>query len=181
MKAPKRQPKNRGGRPRKRKLRAGEPVPVAFRCSPVLKAAIDDACRQHGRSFSQEVELRVARSFDQQELLMEALTLRFGERLADLVYTIGHAIDGTRYDVYELMTKEGRDFEEHWLNDGPSREVARTAVEWVFDLKDPDKNPTGLLPTPRPSGEINWKNAHRQGAVVAVGRAHARAIKRNRT
>ncbi len=56
---------SRGGRP-KRQPKPGERVQLSLRVTPELKAELDEAANQSGRSQSQEAELRLERSFERQ-------------------------------------------------------------------------------------------------------------------
>jgi TraY domain len=60
--------KSRGGRPR-REPDPGERVKLGLRVTPEVKAQLDAAAEQNGRSQSQEAELRLERSFEQDPLL----------------------------------------------------------------------------------------------------------------
>lgn len=77
--------KNRGGRPPTKTHKPGDRVPLSLRVTPSLKAAIDVACEDSGRSQSQEVEFRLEQSFERQELLYEAFEMTYGRQLAGLL------------------------------------------------------------------------------------------------
>ena len=72
-------PKKRRGRPQ-RTPEPGERVGIGFKVTPALKAAIEAACAKSGRSQSQEIELRLERSFG-----FEGLRLVRGEEAARVV------------------------------------------------------------------------------------------------
>jgi hypothetical protein len=55
---------HRGGRPRTKKLRIGDRVPMGLRVSMEMRRKLDDAVKLSGRSYSQELEYRLERSFD---------------------------------------------------------------------------------------------------------------------
>ena len=83
------------GRPRKQQPQAGERVSIGLRVTPDMKAAIDQAVAASGRSQSQEVELRLERSFEEDALKAEVARLRLAidlllDRLAAL--TTGQSV-----------------------------------------------------------------------------------------
>jgi len=83
--------KNFGGRP-KREPEAGERVHLGFRVTPETKAKVEAAAAAGGRSISQESELRLERSFEQQALLPQVLALAYGDHLAGVLMAIGAAM-----------------------------------------------------------------------------------------
>jgi hypothetical protein len=85
-------PHKRIGRPTKPPL-SGERIPIGLRVTPEMKTQLDTAAKQNGRSLSQEVEIRLERSFDRQKLLPEVLTLTYREELSGLLMLLGVAMD----------------------------------------------------------------------------------------
>jgi hypothetical protein len=76
--------KPKGGRPG-RTPKAGERVSLGLRVTPEVKALLDAAAAQSGRSQSQEAELRLERSFDADNIVSEALTMAYGSDVAKIV------------------------------------------------------------------------------------------------
>jgi TraY domain len=83
------------------KKRVGRPVVEAapgvraglsLRVTAELKTQLEGAAESNGRSLSQEAEFRLERTFANQDLLDDVLTLAYGDRLAKLLMTIGDAI-----------------------------------------------------------------------------------------
>jgi hypothetical protein len=60
----------RRGRPPK-PPQEGERIGIGFRVTPALKRKIEAAAKESGRSQSQEIEFRLERSFEQQEMAKE--------------------------------------------------------------------------------------------------------------
>jgi hypothetical protein len=56
-------PKNRGGRPRKSQIQAGEKTTISVRISPEVRKELEKAIAKNGRSLTQEAEIRIERSF----------------------------------------------------------------------------------------------------------------------
>ena len=79
--------------PRHKTPRTGDRVPLALRTTPSLQSALVEAANRHGRSLSQETEYRLERSFERQELLVEALELRYGTQIAALMLMAGEAME----------------------------------------------------------------------------------------
>src|SRR6478735_1716299 len=69
-------------------VRAG----LSLRVTSELKTELEEAAESNGRSLSQEAEFRLERTFANQSLLDDVLTLAYGDRLAKLLIHIGDAI-----------------------------------------------------------------------------------------
>ena len=69
-------------------VRAGR----SLRVTSELKTELEEAAESNGRSLSQEAEFRLERTFANQDLLDDVLTLAYGDRLANLLMRIGDAI-----------------------------------------------------------------------------------------
>ena len=102
MSETKRKP-GRPGRPRT----VGERVPLGLRVTPELKAKLDSAAKDSGRSQSQEAELRLEQSLRSEGALYDALDLAYGSELTAIVLTLARALHltGTRAVFVEDMTK----------------------------------------------------------------------------
>jgi hypothetical protein len=72
-----------GGSPRE--VAPGERVPMSFRVTPELKGLMDRASRDSGRSVAAEIEFRLERSFERQDLLADALELAYGRDIAAIL------------------------------------------------------------------------------------------------
>src|SRR5262245_27976798 len=82
--------KNRGGRPRTRPPQPGRRETVSVRVTPRLRALLDKAAEESGRSISQEAEAIIEHYFQRRELLRETLELGYGSKhLAGLLQAIG--------------------------------------------------------------------------------------------
>jgi hypothetical protein len=83
-----------GGRPG-RKPKAGERVHLGIRVTPEMKGRLEATASSSGRSQSQEAEMRLARSFDRQDLLSEVLTLAYGREVAGMLMMLGQVLVDT--------------------------------------------------------------------------------------
>jgi TraY domain len=87
--------RKRGGRPGREPVE-GERVKLGLRVTAELKRRLDAAAEASGRSQSQEAEYRLERSFERNDLLIDALILRYGRThagillvLASMMQTVG--------------------------------------------------------------------------------------------
>ncbi len=60
-----------------------------FRVRGQLDEQLQAAAAASGRSVSEEIEYRLSRSFEKQDLLPEILTLKFGDTLAKMLMRVG--------------------------------------------------------------------------------------------
>lgn len=84
----------RRGRPIKNP-RPGAKASLGLKVTPHMKARIEAAAREAGRTQSQETEFRLERSFERQDLMSDALTLAYGPQLAGLLMIIGRVMHVT--------------------------------------------------------------------------------------
>jgi hypothetical protein len=85
------QPPTRIGRPTK-PAPAGERIPIGLRVTSEMKTRLDTVAQQSGRSFSQEVELRLERSLEREDLLPQVLSLAYGRKMAGLFMMLGYVM-----------------------------------------------------------------------------------------
>jgi hypothetical protein len=82
-------------------------VPLSLRVTPEFKERLDAAAEQSGRSQSQEAELRLERSFDRQDLLLDVLVMTFGSKqTAGLVILLGMVMEAAAQQAYQAMVRE---------------------------------------------------------------------------
>lgn len=117
-------PKPRRGRPTTQGT-AGEKSTLSIRASAELKAKLDAASNQSGRSLSAEAEVRLEQSFrDQQRPLLAAMELAFGRELGGILIVAGEAMARTR----DSRPPTTWDFSEPWICDEMIR-AARLVLE----------------------------------------------------
>jgi hypothetical protein len=136
------------GRPRKRPIKQGDRVSLAFRITPALKDALDRATKQSGRSQSQEAEFRIERTFLDQQSMIEALELTYGRDLAGILQIIGDAMLSTGKNAGFMMTcsPEGS---ENWCDDATAFAEATEAARFVLNEFKPSGEVKSLtMPTP---------------------------------
>ena len=111
METPKR--RRRAGRPG-REPSAGQRVSLGLRVPPKSKKALDQAAADSGRSQSQEAELRLERSFNDEHQLVEALELSYGPQLAGVLLTLGVAMKTTGRHCDSLTIARSADRKIGW-------------------------------------------------------------------
>lgn len=65
-------------------------VPLSLRVTPAMKESLEEAAGKNGRSLTQEIELRLERSFERQDLLRDMLEIGYGRHLAGMVMLIAN-------------------------------------------------------------------------------------------
>lgn len=123
----------RPGRPRT----VGERVPLGLRVTPELKAKLDSAAKDSGRSQSQEVELRLEQSLRSEGTLYDALDLAYGRELTAVVLTLARALhfSGTRTAFVSKFTEEGI---EKWMSNPYAFDQAISAANVVLEAFRPE-------------------------------------------
>jgi hypothetical protein len=159
------------GRPRKRKPKPGERVPLGLRVTPHLKDALDRAAAESGRSQSQEAEFRIERSFAEQRSLLEALELTYGRELAGILLMLGESmkLSGTHAGFIATDTLEGS---QKWWDNAYSFAQASEAAAAVLDAIKPEGDPT----PPQESSFIVGEPLGFQGLYSNLGRGFANMI-----
>jgi hypothetical protein len=82
-------------------------VPLSLRVTPQLKARLDAAADETGRSQTQEIEFRLERSFDRQDLLLDVLANAFGPQTAELLVVLGRALRATEELTRSMVIRGG--------------------------------------------------------------------------
>ncbi len=131
MSEKKRKP-GRPGRPRT----VGERVPLGLRVTPELKAKLDSAANDSGRSQSQEAELRLEQSLRSEGALYDALDLAYGSELTAIILTLARALhfSGTRSAFVSKYTEEGI---EKWMSNPYAFDQAISAANVVLEAFRP--------------------------------------------
>ena len=93
------------GGPPKREPKEGERVALSLRMTPDLKRRLDAAAEAGGRSQSQEAEFRLERSFAREDLLVDALCLRYSREAAGIVLAVGEIMN-TAGIVYTTLSRK---------------------------------------------------------------------------
>jgi hypothetical protein len=130
--------KGRGGRPRKKEPESGDKVHLGIRVTPEMKARLEEIAATTGRSQSQEAELRLARSFERQDLLPEVLTLAYGRQLAGILIELGVVMQSAAHVLgYDPMERED------WALNVEALGAAQEAAKTLLRLFKPTRRPAG--------------------------------------
>jgi len=112
---------------------------MSFRVPPELKARMDEAAAASGRSVAQEIEMRLDRSFEREDLLEEALELAFSREPAGLLSTIAHAmVSAGRFGA--LLSLDTLDAVDDWPYDPYAYHQAACAAITVLEQVRPAGN-----------------------------------------
>jgi hypothetical protein len=94
-----------------------------------MKRRLEEIAAHNGRSQSQEAELRLDRSFAREDLLVDALYLRYSREAAGIVLAVAEIMNTTGI-VYKVLShnreplpSDDGDFERRWAADPAALEV----------------------------------------------------------
>src|SRR5947209_93687 len=71
---------------------SGKRYPLNMRTTYDVRRKLELRAAESGRSIAQEVEIRLERSFAEQESLLEVLSLAYGADLAGIILSVGEAM-----------------------------------------------------------------------------------------
>jgi hypothetical protein len=131
--------KRRRGRPLK-PAKAGERASLGLRVSGDLKHRIDQAAQRAGRTQGQEAELRLERSFHEQELLPQILDLAYGRRLAGMLMLLGREMRSCGLGSWILSTQDHLTGE-GWFSDAYAYDQVVQAVNEILEQYRPSGDP----------------------------------------
>jgi len=169
----------------------GDRVPLSLRVTPQLKKWVDDASKASGRSQSQEVEFRLARSMEREMLLVDALVLRHGVKGSAVMMILSRAFRIVEQLAAHYTLLEGRHWlSEQWLDDPRCYEAVAAAMNVVLNDLHPSRHSLVVhrkKPSPFKSGD--WAGLGQFAAHAALlgmfernkdGRTLAEAMPGNR-
>jgi hypothetical protein len=139
-----------GGRPRRRKYKTNERVPLSLRVRPNIKALIDSASERAGLSQSAEAERRLDQSEHTEGLLPEILLLRHRVMGARLMLAQSTALEVIcQISCHFIMQEGGVWSPDNWLADPRCSAEVKTAYARVHArIVDSARPPPTLGPTP---------------------------------
>jgi len=89
--------------------------PISFRIGVDLKNQMNEAAKASGRSIAGEAEMRIERSFHDQQLLIEAMRMMWGDETAGFMLELGDIVSAiARYRHFVLQLGDTPAFEHPW-------------------------------------------------------------------
>lgn len=111
-------------------------MPVSLRVTPEMKEALDRRATLNGRSQSQEAEFRLAMSFERENVLTDALILRYGPRLAGILRVLGEVMCSLgQYSKY--LGSDSVERLENWPTDPFAYDQAKKAAMGLLEALAP--------------------------------------------
>jgi hypothetical protein len=109
---------------------------MSLRVTPDMKERLERAAVNTGRSLSQEAELRLERTFRDDDLLSQLMGAAYGEKLAAVLMIIGETMSAVGPTVahVETQTPEGA---ENWLKSPVAFDQASKAAQAVLGALAP--------------------------------------------
>lgn len=129
--------KRRVGRPTSAPKK-GEKATISIRVTPQLKARLDRASTASDRSLSQEAELRLEQTFRDQDALLSAMELAYGQSLAGLLQVVGAVMHGTGPAAGVLAAPDAQAAQRassmgEWIEIPWARRMVRDAADMILD------------------------------------------------
>ena len=116
---------------RPKAMQPAKRVPLSLRVTPQLKAKLDAAATETGRSQTQEIEFRLEQSFDRSELVFGAMTLAYGAQVAAILLAAANAMRGAGR-LSGLKSKPEAFTDAAWVDDPYAYEQALSAATTVI-------------------------------------------------
>lgn len=144
-------------------------VQLNVRMREGLRAKLEQSAKRNLESLNREVVDRLERSFDRQDLLIEALSLTYGRRLAGLLMVIGRALqDAGRQGAFAADMRSNR---ENWMDVPFAYQQAVVAALSVMDKLKPSGELTG--PSKSYVDIFKGANAEHIGVITAMSLTEA--------
>jgi hypothetical protein len=117
--------------------RSGERIGMSLRVTPDIKQRLERSALETGRSLSQEAELRLERSFRDDDLLPQLMAAAYGEKLAAVLMIVGAAMAeaGRTAGFQETRTPEGA---VEWFDRPVAYDQAAQAAKAVLGTLAPE-------------------------------------------
>lgn len=115
----------------------GERVPLGLRVTKEAKRRLDQAATASGRSQSQEAELRLEHTFNDEKSVLDVLDLAYGRRWTGLLLALARVgqLTGTRGVFVSQWNGEGC---EDWFADPYAYDQMVKAVNFMLEAFRPD-------------------------------------------
>lgn len=114
---------------------------LGLRVTADIKRRLDSAAEKNGRSQSQEAELRLERSFKDEDLLSNVLEIAYGPQLAGMLLSIGWAMEDVGRGA--AFTRAGTlEAVDNWFNDPYAFDQAAKAAATILLSAQPKGDPS---------------------------------------
>jgi hypothetical protein len=149
------------GRPRKSATERRDSV-ITIRVRGTTHAALEQAAKAAGRTVSQEVQLRVDRSFERQAMVVDVLATTYGAQLAGVLLAIAQTMDNTGpYAAFAAtMAPDSR---ATWLENPYAFDQASKAVARLLEALRPD----GAIVRPQLAAVLEQRGAELGDGIAA--------------
>ena len=134
---------------------------VGMRVGKAARERLEKAAAKSGRSLSQEAELRLERSFDQQANALDALTLKYGDRFAKILIAAADAGQYAGRGYGAMVAKDRGDGIENWT-EYPT--AYQRAVETMAEVFKTTRPPGGQKELPA----TDWKSPSDIAAAIVT-------------
>ena len=131
--------------------------PIGLRVSKSVRERLEQAAAESGRSLSQEVELRLERSFDKQDSALDGLSLRYGERFAKVLIAMAEAGLAAGHFYGSIVATDRSDGIENWDSYPTAFQMASAAIHEVLEASRPQG---GMKEHPIPASEALEHKKH---------------------
>jgi hypothetical protein len=155
------EPRRLGRRPKDQKR-----LPLSMRITPALRARLVSAAAENGRSITQEAELRLEQTVDQERSLVGVLELGFGRQVAAVMLAIGYVIKG--------MQPDRRPGDIGWLSDPEVFREIVDSINLLLQAIDPHPHPAAWAVLRRSMNHEDQGDAALYASIVAQTIADSR-------
>lgn len=129
------------------KRKSTDQVQLNVRMREGLRAKLEQSAKKNYESLNREVVDRLERSFDRQDLLVEALSMTYGKRLAGILMIVGRAMEETgRQAAFATDLRRSSD---GWMEVPFAYREAVTTAALVLNAFRPPGEVTGPSPVYR--------------------------------
>ena len=126
------------------KRKSTDQVQLNVRMREGLRAKLEQSAKKNYESLNREVVDRLERSFDRQDLLVEALSMTYGKRLAGILMIVGRAMEEAgRQAAFATDLRRSSD---SWMEVPFAYREAFRAAALVLNALRPPGEVTGLTP-----------------------------------
>jgi hypothetical protein len=114
-------------------------MPMSMRIAPAVRDRLVAAAQASGRSLTQEIELRLDKSFDREDLLASVLSAAFGREVGGIIFGLAHVVS-RQGRVAMQLSGASPERVDAWPDDPTAyAQVIAVAKEFLTALRPPGK------------------------------------------